>query len=246
MKSRDWSPSSKTSRALAVEQPAREDRRDAGVGVGERLARPVDVEEAQCDAANPVGAAEDQARAPPGRAWWLRRSSRARAACARSSERRGPRRRSCTQAGSQLPRARGPPRVRRTWTIARRRSRRTCTGPRRRSTSRRRQRASSIRRACSAISLEQRPPCRGSSPVRSAPSRTSTGRRPPARRGGRPSQPRRVPCREARGRAPLPSKYSAPSLRWPAPGAVNLGLDGDRARARRARRPRVGPRGGSR
>lgn len=50
-------------RAFAVEELGGEDGEDAGVGVGESLARTVDVEEAQGDGGEPVGAADDQAHA---------------------------------------------------------------------------------------------------------------------------------------------------------------------------------------
>ena len=48
-------------RRLAVQQPAAEDRRHAGVGVGQRLARAVDVEEAERDRRDAVGPAHRQA-----------------------------------------------------------------------------------------------------------------------------------------------------------------------------------------
>ena len=48
-------------RRLAVQQPAAEDGGHAGVGVGQRLARPVDVEEAEGDGGDAVGPAHRQA-----------------------------------------------------------------------------------------------------------------------------------------------------------------------------------------
>ncbi len=60
VKSRDCSPSSKTIGERRVEQSRGEDRGDAGVGVGERLALAVDVEEAQGHGGDPVGGAGDQ------------------------------------------------------------------------------------------------------------------------------------------------------------------------------------------
>ena len=62
MKSRDCSPSSKIERRVAVEQARGEDRGDAGVRVRQRLARAVDVEEAQRDRRDAVGRAGDEAQ----------------------------------------------------------------------------------------------------------------------------------------------------------------------------------------
>ena len=54
-------------RRLAVEQARGEDREHAGIGIGERLARPVDVEEAQAHAFHPIGAGHDVASCAPAR-----------------------------------------------------------------------------------------------------------------------------------------------------------------------------------
>ena len=59
-KSRCWQPVFVDQRRLAREHAAREDRRDAGVRVRERLARAVDVEEAQRHGRQVVGVAEGQ------------------------------------------------------------------------------------------------------------------------------------------------------------------------------------------
>ena len=50
-------------RLLAVEQARGEDRKHARIGIGERLARPVDVEQAQAHAFHPIGRRHDVRRA---------------------------------------------------------------------------------------------------------------------------------------------------------------------------------------
>ena len=103
MKSRVCRPSSKIKRRVVVEERAGEDRRGARVGIRERLARAVDVEEAQRDRGDAVGVARSRGTSPRDRAWSPRRSRSAPAACLPAWRSAPPSARQRGQSISQLP-----------------------------------------------------------------------------------------------------------------------------------------------
>ena len=122
-------------RLLAVEQPRGEDREHAGIGVGERLAGAVDVEQAQAHALHAVGRGHDVGgallhifveRVDRGRGW---------AASTRASA-TGVSGRPCASTGSQFGEAVAQRRA--LGILDQRRRRRRGRGPRHRSTSTRR------------------------------------------------------------------------------------------------------------
>ena len=230
MKSRLCCPSSKTSGALPFSSRDEKIAATPGVRVGQRLARPVDVEEPQRDRRDAVGAADDEEhllvvaladRVDRGRGERLRlRSSAAARAARRSSGRAAP---------SRAPRAAPPSAAPGTTRPC---SRRSVERPRRRSTSTRRRPASRSRSRLVRQHLEHDGAAERVDVDCSARSRTSTGRRRP------PPQVHDAVDARRRARTASRSRTSPRTSSAPASGSRAVRRVHLRDRASRARGPR--------